>query len=243
MRRSALLSLIMLGLATPILWGQGHPAPQPARQRGKPNKIFKINGRTPKDLPEHSFVVSSGLYANRDDALEDALEEGRKKIVSQVGTDLKKPHLGWSSDTAFVRRYLLADLHKQDVEPKDFKGELEGFLINERYQAVEETRQVDLPELHDAKRVFLKVVLNSENWKQIQKEIQEAEDHDRVSVMHDRMIFLVKLLISIVALLGTVCGYLRLDEWSKGYYTKWLRLAAVGCIGAVTVFLWMLVRQ
>ena len=32
----------------------------------------------------------------------------------------------------------------------------------------------------------------------------------------------------IVALLLTICGYIRLEEWSKGYYTKWLRLVAIG---------------
>jgi len=56
-------------------------------------------------------------------------------------------------------------------------------------------------------------------------------------VTEKRMVFLVKFLAGIVALLLTVCGYIRLDEWSKGYYTKWLRLVAIGCIATVTVLL------
>ena len=32
-------------------------------------------------------------------------------------------------------------------------------------------------------------------------------------------------------MLGAVAGYVRLDEWTKGYYTGRLRLAAVVLIG------------
>ena len=58
-----------------------------------------------------------------------------------------------------------------------------------------------------------------------------------------RMVFLVKVLVGIVALLVTICGYIRLDEWSKGYYTKWLKLGAIVCIAAVTTLLWSLLRH
>jgi len=127
---------------------------------------------------------------------------------------------------------------------KDVKGDLKEFLIDDRYRAVEETRTVnDDGKESENRRVWIKVAINADNWKQIQKEIRQVEDQDRLQVMRSRMVFLVKFLAGLVALFGTICGYLRLDEWSKGYYTKWLRLAAVGCVGVVTVFLWMLVAR
>lgn len=51
--------------------------------------------------------------------------------------------------------------------------------------------------------------------------------------MEERMAWLAKLLAVFVLVLAAVASYVRLDEWSKGYYTGWLRLAAAGFI---TVF-------
>ena len=45
-----------------------------------------------------------------------------------------------------------------------------------------------------------------------------------------RMTLLAKVLAGILALLVTVAGYIRLEELTKGYYTRWLRLAVVGCV-------------
>jgi hypothetical protein len=124
------------------------------------------------------------------------------------------------------------------------KSELQTLMIGDRFRAVEETRTVGEDDKKtENRRVWVKVAINSENWKRIQNENRLVEEQKRVKLMRSRMVFLVKFLAGIVALLATVCGYLRLDEWSKGYYTKWLRLAAVGCVGAVTVLLWQLVAK
>jgi hypothetical protein len=50
--------------------------------------------------------------------------------------------------------------------------------------------------------------------------------------VHQRMFILAKVLAGLVVLLAAVSGYLRLDEYTKGYYTGWLRLAAVALVGA-----------
>jgi hypothetical protein len=46
-----------------------------------------------------------------------------------------------------------------------------------------------------------------------------------------RMFQAGKVLAALVAVLAAVAGYFRLDELSKGYYTGWLRLAAIGFAG------------
>jgi hypothetical protein len=47
-----------------------------------------------------------------------------------------------------------------------------------------------------------------------------------------RMQMLAKALSGLVILLGTFASYVRLDEWTKGYYTNRLRLGAMGLVAA-----------
>ncbi|HEV2947124.1 MAG TPA: hypothetical protein VGX70_07095 [Gemmataceae bacterium] len=230
---------------------QGPPAAAQTRQHGrpsKPNKVFKIFHPGPSEnFPEKTFIVTSSWFPkedpllNQDAALEGALEKARDKVVGY----LHEQKLGgeWTPKITFVRDRLLADLRPDEIIGHDPKGDLKEFLIRD-HRMVEETRTVG-EDGHETenRRVWVKVALNGDNWRQIQKEIRQVEDQGRLQVMRSRMVFLVKFLAGLVALFGTICGYLRLDEWSKGYYTKWLRLAAVGCVGAVTVFLWMLVAR
>jgi hypothetical protein len=250
MRHSWILSLVAIVVTASISCAQSHPSPQQGRQRGKPNRIFKVNGGD--NIPERVIIVSSQWNLDKNEALADALEKARDQIESYLQE--QKRSTEWTPKLSFIRERLLSDLLKPEVELRkkelaaknskgDLKGELEEFMIDDRIRAVEETREFDEQQERETKRVWLKVVVNTETWKQIQTEIQLAQDYKRVGVMRSRMVFLVKFLAGIVALLGTICAYLRLDEWSKGYYTKWLRLAAVGCAGAVTVFLWMLVAR
>jgi hypothetical protein len=231
----------------------GPPVSAQARQHGrpsKPNKVLKIfNAGSSENFPERPFIVPSGWLpkddplVNQNALLDNALEKARDEVVLFLHD--QKPGGKWTPKVTFIRDRLLVDLQEKDViGRKDVKGDLKEFLIDDRYRAVEETRTVnDDGKESENRRVWIKVAINADNWKQIQKEIRQVEDQDRLQVMRSRMVFLVKFLAGLVALFGTICGYLRLDEWSKGYYTKWLRLAAVGCVGVVTVFLWMLVAR
>jgi len=58
-------------------------------------------------------------------------------------------------------------------------------------------------------------------------EIQKQAQHQR---MAERQKSSLLVLLGVVCLLGVVGGYLRLEEATKGYYTRWLRLAAVGVL-------------
>jgi hypothetical protein len=60
------------------------------------------------------------------------------------------------------------------------------------------------------------------------------------SVSELRVLFLAKVLAGVLAVMLTIAAYVRLDEWSKGYYTGWLRLAAAGFIAASAFSLWLL---
>ena len=73
-----------------------------------------------------------------------------------------------------------------------------------------------------------------------------AEDWDRIFNLdrqaraERRMVHLGQFLAGIVALLAVVTGYIRLDEYTKGYYTGWLRLGAVSLLAAAGTGLWWL---
>jgi hypothetical protein len=62
----------------------------------------------------------------------------------------------------------------------------------------------------------------------------------RHGVSEQRIHLAAKVLAGLVALLVSVAGYIRLDEWTKGYYTGRLWLATVGFLAAVGVAFWML---
>ncbi|HTU21175.1 MAG TPA: hypothetical protein VMG10_24185 [Gemmataceae bacterium] len=58
-------------------------------------------------------------------------------------------------------------------------------------------------------------------------EFQKQAQHER---MKERQKLSLLVVLGVVCLLGVVGGYLRLEEATKGYYTRWLRLAAVGVL-------------
>ena len=266
MRRSLVLSLVILGLGTSSLWAQGPPPPGQDRAHGKPakpNKLSKILGApAPETVTTKPFIVSSGWFLPKEDAPQSqdiALDDALEKARDQVTTYLHEQKLvqSWAPKVTFVRDRLLGDISAEEVakiieEQHKGKpgpvvmGKLESFLIDGRFRAIEETRKVDEPDeepREQPRRVWLKVVFNPETWKQIQKENRQAEDQRRLRVTEKRMVFLVKFLVGIVAVLLIICGYIRLDEWSKGYCKHWLKLVAIGGIAVVTVVLWSLLRH
>jgi hypothetical protein len=86
----------------------------------------------------------------------------------------------------------------------------------------------------------LKISITPEAWEKILEEQRNDLVRQRNSVMKERMLFLLKIMGGLVALMATVAGYIRLDEWSRGYYTNWLRLAALTCVGIVALAGWRL---
>jgi len=72
---------------------------------------------------------------------------------------------------------------------------------------------------------------------------EEIASLDHQARRENRQFFLAKILAALVALFTAIASYVRLDEWSKGYYTGWLRLATAGFIGAVGAAAWMWMKH
>jgi hypothetical protein len=48
------------------------------------------------------------------------------------------------------------------------------------------------------------------------------------------------VLAVLVLILAAVAGYIRADEWTRGYYTGRLRVLAVGAVAAGAAAVWWL---
>jgi hypothetical protein len=81
--------------------------------------------------------------------------------------------------------------------------------------------------------VVLHLEIGSKDW-------QDMLRQDRLARADSRMLLLAKLLVGLVALLGAVAGYLRLEEMTKGYYTAWLRFTAIAFVTAVGAGIWLI---
>lgn len=83
------------------------------------------------------------------------------------------------------------------------------------------------------KVVKMQLDITAEQARTIQKQAQHQRMRDRQKVS----LFVV---LGLVCLLGVVGGYLRLEEATKGYYTRLLRIAAIGVVLLIVAGLWVL---
>jgi hypothetical protein len=100
-------------------------------------------------------------------------------------------------------------------------------LVKTRHQEVKNHEEPLLGEGYD---VTLKVEVGP-------KQYREILEKDREQRVQQRELLLARVLAGVVALLVAAVAYLRLDEATKGYYTLWLRLGALGLVGAVAAAL------
>lgn len=115
---------------------------------------------------------------------------------------------------------------------------LDPEFIHEKMVRAFNTQQLQLggtdrPELGKATKIELELELKPE----VRDELARTEREYRVQ---ERMAWLARLLAAAVVLLGAVGAYVRFDEWTKGYYTGWLRLALGLTAAAGTAGVWFL---
>ena len=123
-------------------------------------------------------------------------------------------------------------LARQDppVHWKPARDWIDQNLVKSRHQEVKNLPDAELGEGYD---VTLKLEVGP-------KQYREILENDRQERVQQRELLLARVLAGVVALLIAVVGYLRLDEATKGYYTLWLRLGALGLVGAVAAALLIL---
>jgi hypothetical protein len=136
----------------------------------------------------------------------------------------------WQSALEKARDELTMDLR--------LHAPLDPEFIHQKMVRASSTQQIpiggqDRPDLK-ATKVELELELKPE----VRDELARSEREYRVQ---ERMAWLARLLAAAVVLLGAVGAYVRLDEWTKGYYTGRLRLAlGLGATAAATAA-WLMV--
>jgi hypothetical protein len=90
------------------------------------------------------------------------------------------------------------------------------------------------PPMNDMKVVKMQLDITDSQYRDIQKQAQQVR-------MKERQYTSLLVLIGVVGLLGVIGGYLRLDEATKGYCTRLLRIAAIGVVVVIVAGLFLAV--
>ena len=121
------------------------------------------------------------------------------------------------------------DLHHATVE----QSRLEKMITETQDGSEVQLGTSDGKELGAGKRISLTFELPSDY-------IQELGQKERGYRMEERMGWLSRGLAVIVAGLFAISGYVRLDEWSKGYFSGVLKVAAIFAVIASVVGVYFL---
>lgn len=144
--------------------------------------------------------------------------EPKKPLIHEEFTGIGKTETAARNDAlALACRWL--EEHSGLAWTPDAQYLLEHALV--RFDDVED-KEFEEP-VGDMKVVEMELDITAKQAREIQKQAQ----HER---MKERQKWSLLIVLGVVCLLGVVGGYLRLEEATKGYYTRWLRLAVVGAL-------------
>lgn len=145
------------------------------------------------------------------------------KVTGRGATRSDAEEIALNEACAAVKTYLNDQLHlRWNPSQQYFQKYVKTQMVKDvKYEG---THQVaGLGTVHE---VSLRVEMSPENHKDLMR--------------RDRLFLFAKLLGIAVALLATGAVYIRLDEFSKGYYTAWLRLVAITIAAGTCTGWWLL---
>jgi hypothetical protein len=178
-------------------------APKPPKAPAAPAAPVVQPAPTQPVAEEQTFPLWNIKEAGQ--TLDDADEMAQEKALKEILSYLARqsPPVRWQPDLAWIKDQKQAVLTHKTVE--------EG----------------DLPDsgLH-AHWVSYDVQMTPQAYRKIL-------ENDRQLTMQERQLLLGKILAGLVAVFTAFAGYYRLEEATKGYYTNWLRLGALGLLAAV----------
>lgn len=190
------------------------PKPEPrivqARAEADPRAVDAPNGTNP------TWQVRGQWQTSYQDAWQDALTRAQVELVEYLRTN--GPPVEWTPTLNFIQERLVKDKREETKEDNGVK-----------------IHRITL-DLELSSRARLEITQRDREFRAEQKQLALAKAREeRDQRVLQRQVWAAKGLAALVVILGAVAGYVRLDEWSKGYYTSWLRLAALGFVGAAGV--------
>jgi hypothetical protein len=187
----------------------------------------RAQARGPKPAAPDSIAFSATVKSEPAASKESAIESALTKAGVEITKYLKDHHLlvAAAPTNSDIRSQFLADADPNNEEWSQDQINGHRILVHEGpgQGPVQFVYQVQL-----------KVNVGTQDLKQYQSKVREK-------VVHERQEWLLKLLVSVVVLLGALSGYYRLEEATKGYYTAWLRLGLIGVACAVGALLFLVV--
>jgi hypothetical protein len=192
----------------------------PATKRDKKRQARPQKQVQRAENPEEKIVFPEetikGWGRDQAEAEEYALKDKAQPWVAEF---LQK-HSGiyWKPPTSYIRKNLV-------------KGNTQRFKDDDR-------QVVDGPEgKQECWGLPVGITLDTyrEMVRMAREDLARELRREREGRMAQRMDVLAKALVALVAFLVAVAGYFRLEDWTKGYYTWWLRAAVIGFLSFVAL--------
>jgi hypothetical protein len=183
------------------------------------------------------FEAEGRWMKTQEEAIESALEKGQAELIARL--QAREPRIAWVPPVDFIRDNLLEDLRPQATVEHPAAASILRPIHRSNHWMLEEERDFK-EELGVMRRVRLKVAVGSDDFSKIRQHDGEYRKQQRQVVSQQRQLVLAKGLAAVVAVLAALAGYFRLEEATKGYYTNWLRMAALGLVAAVAAGLLVL---
>lgn len=163
---------------------------------------------TPARAPGEVFwsaTVESRYSETEQEAKNDALEKAQAKLISFLRS--QDPPVEWTPTLDFVKKMVKAEGYK----------DMDGNARREFEAKV-------------GPGAMMQALLRLEMTNRDHDEILRKDRDQRIE---QRQILWLKVFGVLIGFLGLSAVYVRLDEWTRGYYTGMLRLAAAGGAAAI----------
>lgn len=187
-----------------------------------PQAVIESSGPNPGRKQTRERPAAVTLTARSDALLsrQDAEESALKKVQADLEKYLRtlEPPITWKPSLEYIRN-TLAKGQLKVIEVPLTEAEKQQFYLNSPGDIKSRHRVEDVIEITPPAR----------------REMVYFARQDR---SEQRLLLLAPVLAGVVLLLLAASSYIHLDERSKGYYTGWLRIAAVGAIAACVAIGW-----
>jgi hypothetical protein len=151
-----------------------------------------------------------GLGSDMDRARDDAIEKAREEIIKRLQI-CKPPILAWQPSADFIQHSLVKSAEA---------GEDLVVSGKEYKRCVLELKKADWDLFH-----------------RLDEKEQIALRHHRGEL---RMLTLAKVLAGLMLFLAAAIVYVRVDDWTQGYYTRWLQVAGASLVVGLGTSWWLL---
>jgi hypothetical protein len=206
MRPIHLVSLVAVAVLAFAVHAQSNSKPpKPPKGPKAPEPPVLVHPATPPVVPDEEPAFPVWTVEGWGQTLDDADEIAQKKALQEIVAFLanQSPPVRWQPDLAWIKDQKQPLLTHKEIKERTLE-------INQQH----------------ADGVSYDVQLTPQAFRKILEK-------DRQLTMQERQLLLGKILAGLVAVFTAFAGYHRLEEATKGYYTNWLRLGAVGLVAAV----------